>query len=119
MTVSKRRSSILDIIASAARGHVSRRLIIDSEESMPHRTYQGGSMTSHDSTLEIRFWKKISKDGPIPEKCPELGPCWLWLAFKDEFGRGQIGTGGKGKHKHAHKVSWEIHNGPVPDGMCV
>jgi hypothetical protein len=70
-----------------------------------------------DSTLEIRFWKKIDKNGPVPAHCQELGPCWIWLTYKDEHGRGQIDTS-KGL-RHAHKVSWELHNGPVPDGMCV
>lgn len=25
-----------------------------------------------------RFWSKVDKNGPIPEHCPELGPCWIW-----------------------------------------
>ena len=38
------------------------------------------------------------------------------------FGYGGIGY--KGKYQAAHRVSWEIHNGPMPDGdsssgMCV
>ena len=70
-----------------------------------------------DNTLFQRFWKKVSKDGPIPEKCPELGPCWLWLAFKDEHGRGQIATS-KGL-QHAHTVSWILHGREIPDGMCL
>ena len=24
-----------------------------------------------------RFWAKVDKNGPIPEHCPELGPCWV------------------------------------------
>lgn len=43
-----------------------------------------------DSTLEIRFWKKIDRNGPIPAHCPELGPCWIWTAYKDEHGRGRL-----------------------------
>jgi hypothetical protein len=70
-----------------------------------------------DSTLAERFWQKIDKNGQVPKHCPELGPCWIWLGYKKEDGRGQIGTS-KGT-QHAHKVSWELHNGPVPDGYCV
>lgn len=36
---------------------------------------------------ESRFWPKVNKDGPIPEKCPELGPCWEWTgALKKKKG---------------------------------
>ncbi len=72
---------------------------------------------SNDNTLAQRFWKKIDKNGPIPEQCPELGPCWIWTAFKDEVGRGQIATS-KGL-RHAHKVSWMLHGRTIPEGMCL
>ena len=36
------------------------------------------------------------------------------------MGYGQINAGGKhGKPLKAHRVSWEIHNGPIPEGQCV
>jgi hypothetical protein len=34
------------------------------------------------------FWAKVNKDGPVPEHCPELGPCWLWTIGHDEQGYG-------------------------------
>jgi HNH endonuclease len=68
-----------------------------------------------DHTLAERFWKKIDRNGPVPENCPELGPCWIWLAYKDEWGRGQIETS-QGR-RHAHKVSWLLYGNVIPDGM--
>lgn len=29
---------------------------------------------------EPKFWEKVNKHGPVPEHCPELGPCWIWTA---------------------------------------
>ena len=43
---------------------------------------------------------------------PESG-CWLWL--------GKITPGGYGSHKDraAHRISYEAHVGPIPDGHLV
>lgn len=63
-------------------------------------------------TIEDRFWPKVDKgDG--------LG-CWLWTAAKNTLGYGVIGRGGRRGGNHvAHKLSWQIHNGPVPEGYLV
>jgi hypothetical protein len=65
-------------------------------------------------TPEGRFWAKVNKDGPLPERCPERGPCWLWVGslFSDS-GYGQFWL--DGTNRRAHIVSYEWVNGPVPD----
>ena len=51
------------------------------------------------------------------EPVPHCG-CWLWTAcVRQSDGYGTLGI--KGKTKAAHRVSWEIHNGPIPEGLCV
>lgn len=67
--------------------------------------------------FENAFWNKVNKDGSIPAHCPELGNCWEWLACKTSKGYGNIGR--MGKNLTAHKVSWEMVNGCIPDGMEV
>ena len=48
---------------------------------------------------------------------PRTG-CWNWTACKDKHGYGHISLGGKhGGHALAHRVSYEIHVGQIPDGM--
>lgn len=59
-------------------------------------------------TLEERFWAKVNKDDP--------GGCWDWTAGLNG-GYGQIKV--DGKMKKAHRISWELHNGPIPEGLCV
>ena len=57
-----------------------------------------------------RFWEKV-KRGP---------GCWEWQASKASWGYGQIGRGRKGAGVYrTHRLSWEINNGPIPEGMCV
>jgi hypothetical protein len=66
--------------------------------------------------LKDRFWEKVSKDGP---RHKSLGKCWVWTAAKEGTGYGSIGLGpGNGLGK-AHRVSWELHYGTIPYGLCV
>jgi len=62
--------------------------------------------------LADRFWEKVDKRGP--------GDCWDWMGCKNSGGYGQICNGKKNEGMvYAHRVSWEIHNGPIPEGQCV
>jgi len=48
------------------------------------------------------------------------GECWNWSGARTSKGYGMIQEGGKGsKHLLAHRLSYEIHKGPIPDGMIV
>lgn len=55
------------------------------------------------------FWSKVL-----------LGPgCWEWTGCLSQgYGTFSI-RGGKGEHERAHRFSWKIHFGPIPDGNDV
>lgn len=59
-----------------------------------------------------RFWPKVDKNGP--------NGCWIWTAATDGNGYGNLGRGrgGDGCEK-AHRVSYMLANGSIPDGMFV
>lgn len=60
-----------------------------------------------------RFWTKVA----IPE---EPNACWLWTGATTRKGYGEIGAGGQGGlGLRTHRLSWELHNGPIPDGFFV
>lgn len=60
--------------------------------------------------LEIRFWRKVTK----------TSGCWEWSASRNAHGYGQIAAPRPLKRPLlAHRVSWEIHNGPIPIGLLV
>jgi len=43
-------------------------------------------------------------------------PCWVWIGLlKDQYGYFVY----EGKHQAAHRVSWQIFNGPIPAGLFV
>lgn len=57
--------------------------------------------------------------------CVDKGPgCWLWNRSTDTDGYGLFTTthgefGFQGRQSRASRVSWVIHNGPIPEKMCV
>jgi hypothetical protein len=58
--------------------------------------------------LEERFWNNVYKEHP--------SGCWLWEGSTDRGGYGWVM--GMGERK-AHRVSWVIHFGVIPDELFV
>ena len=57
-----------------------------------------------------RFWKKVCK----------TANCWEWIGGLTGAGYGIIQEAGKGsKNLLAHRVSYTIHKGEIPDGLQV
>lgn len=69
----------------------------------------------HTGDYVERFWKRVNKDGPVH---PVLGtPCWLWIGSTNHWGHGWLSR--FARSVLAHRASWEINRGPIPDGMMV
>jgi hypothetical protein len=61
---------------------------------------------------ERRFWSKVA--------LPNEQGCMLWLKATDRHGYGRFSLGGrKGGMVFAHRVSYELAFGPIPEGMEV
>lgn len=57
-----------------------------------------------------RFWSKVDKSGE----------CWIWTAAMTAgYGSFAIGsrTDGSKRRVLAHRFSWELEHGPIPEGM--
>jgi len=50
------------------------------------------------------------------KKVRKTDECWVWLASKPN-GYGQFKI--QSRYRGAHRVSYELHNGPIPEGMFV
>jgi hypothetical protein len=59
--------------------------------------------------IEERFWEKVKK----------ASSCWLWIGAIRGGGYGVLGTKRGEKYANAHHFSWELHYGPVPEGLQV
>lgn len=47
-----------------------------------------------------------------------MSGCWLWFGCQSKAdGRGRISI--NGKEEYAPRVSWLIHRGAIPEGLCV
>jgi hypothetical protein len=63
------------------------------------------------TAIADRFWAKV-------EKMPD--GCWVWQAARSVSGYGLLApSGGVRGDRRAHRVSWELHNGPIPAGLWV
>lgn len=78
-------------------------------KGQPIRFIRGHNPTHREvRPVTERFWKKVDKRGP--------NDCWPWTAHtKSGYGELRI----DGANVYAHRFSWELHNGPIPDGMFV
>ena len=64
-----------------------------------------------------RFWSHVDKSGD----------CWMWTGSKGSantqspLAYGQFGVSHNGRLKsyRAHRLSWMLHNGDIPDGKIV
>lgn len=57
--------------------------------------------------FEQRFWSQVE----------ETETCWLWKGSLTKAGYGQATR--YGEPIRAHRFSWELHHGPIPDGLFV
>jgi len=60
----------------------------------------------------IRFWDKVN----VPKDWAEKDQCWKWnglLFIKTNYGSFSF----NGKNLKAHRFSYEIHYGPIPEGL--
>jgi len=61
-------------------------------------------------TQEQRFWSKVDISNP--------NGCWEWNAGCFSSGYGAFAIS-RNKKVYAHRLAWELTNGPIPEGMCV
>ena len=58
-------------------------------------------------SLPERFWSKVNR----------TDDCWLWTGAIVPRGYGRMSVGLKSGM--AHRISWQLNNGPIPQGQCV
>ncbi len=62
-------------------------------------------------SLENRFWSHV--------KIGEPDECWEWQAGKDDKGYGGFSVSKDRHHVRAHRFSYELSHGTIPDGLDV
>ncbi len=59
--------------------------------------------------LEERFWPKVEK----------TFSCWIWTAGKNNKGYGMIWDAEEGRQVLAHRASYQMMKGPIPEGLSL
>jgi hypothetical protein len=65
-------------------------------------------------TMEERFWMKVDRR--------EEDECWEWTAYRNAWNYGTFGCDdarGAPTMALAHRVSYELHKGPIPEGLVI
>lgn len=60
--------------------------------------------------IAVRFWEKVNR--------ADASACWTWKRCVDECGYGIFALA-RNKWAYAHRLSWELNKGPIPDGLKV
>lgn len=82
-----------------------------------------------------KHYQRIKRLGSVDEPCrlsdaqrlvalftPEpFSGCWLWTGATDEYGYGQLSrhVNKKRINLKAHRFSYQLHKGPIPDGLKI
>lgn len=64
--------------------------------------------------IERLFGTKV-QIGSTPESCPDLGPCLLWTAAKNDCGYPVVRLGGR--NQYAHRIAFQMARGSIPEGF--
>lgn len=77
---------------------------------------QGDPNKLLDESPLTRFWKRVDKEGPLYERLSSR--CWRWTGYVFSIG----GYGGLALNNSivlAHRFSWEVHRGAIPEDKMV
>lgn len=66
-------------------------------------------------TADERFWYNVDKNDFLSDS--QSTHCWSWTGYTAGNGYGMFKSGGK--YVLAHRYSYTIHKGSIPDGLCV
>lgn len=67
-------------------------------------------MIPYAQKVEARFWRDSGKGDP--------NDCWIWAGGLTGKRYGRLNVEG-GEHVSAHRYSYELHNGVIPEGLWV
>jgi hypothetical protein len=79
----------------------------EKRSDIPHFCSRNCHQNARRGDMVNRFWSKVEK----------TEGCWTWTGSLNKKGYGQFSV--RGKMKKAHRVSYELINGPITDNLLV
>jgi DNA (cytosine-5)-methyltransferase 1 len=87
-----------------AHGQANAEIVSDGSPSL---TCNHEAPIVFNTAQDVRFWRRVEK----------TDTCWLWKGAVKDTGYGVFWY--NQRVERAHRVSWEMHHGPIPEGKCV
>lgn len=103
---------IRDLSTSRICAHCGKSFDVDRPSQRKRFCSHVCADTANRIPIEDRFWSRVQK----------TESCWLWTGAQNGVGYGSLGRQPKdkgGRTIYAHRLSWELHNGPIPPGLFV
>lgn len=89
--------------------HKCRSGIVNKWTSPDEFSWKNSSQEVIKTQLMISFDKRTEKSSG----------CWKWKGSKNKGGYGSFHSDGNGKRIAAHRLSWKLFRGEIPDNLCV
>jgi len=71
-------------------------------------------MPGKHAAWQERFWRYVERGA--------ADDCWNWRGYRRPDGYGVLWAPSDDRHspqQDAHRLSWQLHRGPIPTGLCV
>lgn len=98
-------------LCDCGKAHVSTTNAMRSGDARSCGCYHSEQMRRIRSTTEERFWAKVCKS--------EDDGCWLWTASTNPQGYGCFRNSQDGSLESAHRASYRLAFGEIPEGLFV
>lgn len=89
-----------------------------SREKKPQRFCSNKCVGDSHKLTETELWERAVKSFE-KDVIKQDGSCWGWKGTIHKSGYSTISTSNTRNTRLAHRISWMIHNGPIPDGLHV
>jgi hypothetical protein len=89
-----------------------------SFSARPSRVARGGARYCSPACWSAVRWPTYDKSDIERLSTPQLNGCWVWSGKPNSYGYGRVRQKLR-SDQGAHRLSWTLHYGPIPDGLWV
>jgi hypothetical protein len=108
----------LRCVGEAKRRLGARRCVVCDKEFTPSRSTQTTCSQACGHALQ-RTMTVVPWQDRLWGQTDKTASCWLWTGHTNDKGYGTLHVDSERGIQYVHRLSWELANGPIPDGLFV